>query len=206
MRQCALRGAEDAEAIRTPDKLERLENMDEVEVETRNTLREIYPEGAKDIDSFFTISPGNRQAVILDEGIRPDNRKLDEIRTDLLREGASCRERMARPRSERRDRHRSCRLYAERLPARRRRSTASPSRPPSAICTLTTSPGYSVGEAKTSRSPGRREIGHGALAEKRALIPVPPVEEFRMRSAWYRKFYPPTVRLPWAPPAAPAWR
>jgi len=39
-------------------------------------------------------------------------------------------------------------------------------------------PGYSVGEAKPSRSPGRREIGHGALAE-RALLPViPSVEEF----------------------------
>jgi polyribonucleotide nucleotidyltransferase len=39
-------------------------------------------------------------------------------------------------------------------------------------------PGYSVGEAKTSRGAGRREIGHGALAEK-ALEPViPPIEEF----------------------------
>ena len=39
-------------------------------------------------------------------------------------------------------------------------------------------PGYSVGEAKPARSPGRREIGHGAPAE-RALLPViPPVEEF----------------------------
>ena len=39
-------------------------------------------------------------------------------------------------------------------------------------------PGYSVGEAKPSRSPGRREIGHGALAE-RALLPViPSAEEF----------------------------
>ena len=39
-------------------------------------------------------------------------------------------------------------------------------------------PSYSVGEAKPARSPGRREIGHGALAE-RALLPViPPVEEF----------------------------
>ena len=39
-------------------------------------------------------------------------------------------------------------------------------------------PGYSVGEAKPARSPGRREIGHGALAE-RALLPViPPAEEF----------------------------
>ncbi|MFA5561563.1 MAG: polyribonucleotide nucleotidyltransferase [Eubacteriales bacterium] len=39
-------------------------------------------------------------------------------------------------------------------------------------------PGYSVGEAKPARSPGRREIGHGALAEK-SLVPVlPSVEEF----------------------------
>ncbi|MDY4977879.1 MAG: polyribonucleotide nucleotidyltransferase, partial [Ruminococcus bromii] len=39
-------------------------------------------------------------------------------------------------------------------------------------------PSYSVGETKPSRGPGRREIGHGALAE-RALVPViPPVEEF----------------------------
>ena len=39
-------------------------------------------------------------------------------------------------------------------------------------------PGFSTGEAKASRSPGRREIGHGALAE-RSLIPVlPSVEEF----------------------------
>ena len=37
-------------------------------------------------------------------------------------------------------------------------------------------PGYSVGEAKPARSPGRREIGHGALAE-RALLPVIPSEE-----------------------------
>ena len=39
-------------------------------------------------------------------------------------------------------------------------------------------PGYSTGEAKSSRSPGRREIGHGALAE-RSIVPVlPSVEEF----------------------------
>ena len=37
-------------------------------------------------------------------------------------------------------------------------------------------PAYSVGEARTSRGPGRREIGHGALAEK-ALVPVLPSKE-----------------------------
>ncbi len=39
-------------------------------------------------------------------------------------------------------------------------------------------PSYSVGETRPSRGPGRREIGHGALAEK-ALVPViPPIDEF----------------------------
>ena len=39
-------------------------------------------------------------------------------------------------------------------------------------------PGYSVGEAKPARSPGRREIGHGALAEKALLPVIPSVDEF----------------------------
>ena len=39
-------------------------------------------------------------------------------------------------------------------------------------------PGYSVGEAKPSRSPGRREIGHGALAERALECVIPSVEEF----------------------------
>ncbi|MBQ7501012.1 MAG: polyribonucleotide nucleotidyltransferase, partial [Clostridia bacterium] len=39
-------------------------------------------------------------------------------------------------------------------------------------------PGYSVGDAKPSRSPGRREIGHGALAERSLLPVLPSVEEF----------------------------
>ena len=39
-------------------------------------------------------------------------------------------------------------------------------------------PGYSVGEAKPARSPGRRDIGHGALAERALLHVIPPVEEF----------------------------
>ena len=39
-------------------------------------------------------------------------------------------------------------------------------------------PGYSVGEAKTSRGPGRREIGHGALAEKALEAVIPAKEEF----------------------------
>ena len=51
-------------------------------------------------------------------------------------------------------------------------------------------PSYSVGETRPSRGPGRREIGHGALAE-RALVPViPPVEEFPYACLLYTSISP----------------
>ncbi len=57
-------------------------------------------------------------------------------------------------------------------------------------------PSYSVGETKPSRGPGRREIGHGALAE-RALVPVLPSERSsRMRFVQYLRHLSPTVLLP----------
>ena len=142
------------EAIQTPDKLERLENMDEVEVETKETVR----------------------AMILDEGIRPDNRKLDEIRPIFC-------ESSLLPRTH------GSGLFKRGQTQVMSVCTLAPASEAQTIDGITEQtskrymhhynfPGYSVGEAKTSRSPGRREIGHGALAE-RALIPVlPPVEEF----------------------------
>ena len=76
-------------------------------------------------------------------------------------------------------------------------------------------PSYSVGETKPSRGPGRREIGHGALAE-RALIPVLPSEEefpyaipprksSPTRSVPYRRPWNPTVPPPRQVSARPAW-
>ena len=68
-------------AIKTVDKLERLDNMDAVEVETKEHFAEIYPENEKDIANvLYNITKECVRAMILDEGIRPDNRKLDEIR------------------------------------------------------------------------------------------------------------------------------
>ena len=61
-------------------------------------------------------------------------------------------------------------------------------------------PSYSVGETKPSRGPGRREIGHGALAE-RALIPVLPSEEYSlMQSAPYQRPLSQTVPPQWHQP------
>ena len=165
------------EAIHTADKLERLENMDAVEVETKEHFAEIYPEGSKDIDSvLYNITKETVRTMILDEGIRPDNRKLDEIRpiwceTEIL------------PRTH------GTGLFKRGQTQVLSVCTLAPASEAQTIDGITEQtskrymhhynfPGYSVGEAKTSRSPGRREIGHGALAE-RALIPVlPSVEDF----------------------------
>ncbi|MDY4958894.1 MAG: polyribonucleotide nucleotidyltransferase, partial [Lentihominibacter sp.] len=69
------------EAIQTYDKMERLDNMDAVEAETKAHFEEIYPDNAKDIDNvLYAITKETVRSMILDEGIRPDNRKHDEIR------------------------------------------------------------------------------------------------------------------------------
>ena len=165
------------EAIKTPEKQARLDAMDAVEVETKEHFAEIYPEGGKDIDAvLYNITKETVRAMILDEGIRPDNRKLDEIRPIFCETGIL-------PRVH------GTGLFKRGQTQVLSSCTLAPASEAQTIDGITEQtekryihhynvPGYSVGEAKTSRSPGRREIGHGALAE-RALLPViPPVEEF----------------------------
>ncbi len=162
-------------AIKTVDKMERLANMDAVEVETKEHFEETYPENGKDIDTvLYNITKEQVRSMILDEGVRPDNRKLDEIRpiwceTQIL------------PRVH------GTGLFKRGQTQVLSACTLAPLSEAQVIDGLTEQtgkryihhynfPGFSVGEAKASRSPGRREIGHGALAE-RALIPVLPTEE-----------------------------
>ena len=68
-------------AIQTYDKMERLDNMDAVESETKEYFEEIYPDNAKEIDNvLYTITKEQVRSLILDDEIRPDNRKRTEIR------------------------------------------------------------------------------------------------------------------------------
>ncbi|MDD2215884.1 MAG: polyribonucleotide nucleotidyltransferase [Eubacteriales bacterium] len=164
-------------AIQTFDKQERLENMDAVEKETREHFQEIFPDKEKDIDSIlYDIKKEQVRSMILDEGIRPDNRKSEEIRpiwceTNFL------------PRT-----HGSA-IFTRGQTQVLSVATLAPLGEAQTIDGISEEsekrymhhynfPPYSVGEARPLRSPGRREIGHGALAE-RALTPVlPPPEEF----------------------------
>ena len=163
------------EAVLTFDKLERLENMDKVEQETKEHFAEIYPEGDKDIDSvLYNITKECVRNMILDEGIRPDSRKLDEIRPVFCETGLL-------PRVH------GTGLFKRGQTQVLSSCTLAPASEAQTIDGITEQtkkryihhynfPGYCTGEAKAPRSPGRREIGHGALAE-RALLPVIPDEE-----------------------------
>ena len=163
------------DAILTFDKQERLDNMDAVDADTMEHFAEVFPEGGRDVAAvLYNIRKEQVRSMILDEGIRPDNRKLDEIRPIWCETGLLPR------------------AHGTGLFKRGQTQVLS-------VCTLGTLdeaqrleglseetekrymhqynfPGYCTNEAKPPRSPGRREIGHGALAE-RALLPVIPSKE-----------------------------
>ncbi|MDN5307843.1 MAG: polyribonucleotide nucleotidyltransferase [Eubacteriaceae bacterium] len=162
-------------AVNTVDKLERLENIDAQKAEIKAHFIEIYPELGGDIDEVLNslVKKEIRRLILIDR-IRPDNRKMNEIRPISAKVDY-----LARP-------------HGSGLFTRGETQVLS-------VVTLGVLgdvqildglsneeskrymhhynfPAYSVGEARPSRGPGRREIGHGALAE-RALLPVIPSEE-----------------------------
>ncbi len=67
-------------------------------------------------------------------------------------------------------------------------------------------PPFSVGEVGFMRGPGRREIGHGALAERALSAHGSRRSHFPYTSAWSATFWNRTVRARWPPSAAPRWR
>ncbi|MDB8789867.1 polyribonucleotide nucleotidyltransferase [Romboutsia sp. 1001216sp1] len=164
-----------AEAIKTFEKLERMEKMDAVKAETFEHFAEIAEEFEQDIEeTLHAIIKEEVRKLIVHENVRPDNRKLNEIRPIWCDNGFIPR------------------AHGSGLFTRGQTQVMS-------IATLGALgdvqildgldeeeskrymhhynfPAYSVGEARPSRGPGRREIGHGALAE-RALLPVLPSKE-----------------------------
>ena len=162
-------------SIDTFDRKEREARQAEVEAETLEHFADIYPENTREIkDSLYYLNKEKVRAKIFDKGIRPDGRGLKDVRPIWC------------------ERHVLPRVHGSAVFTRGQTQTLT-------TCTLAmlaeaqkleglddeTSkrymhqynfPGYCTGEAKALRSPGRREIGHGALAE-RALVPVIPSEE-----------------------------
>ena len=169
-------------AIRIKDKKDRENALDEVESLTHEYFvekmtEEEYEENAKLIsDALYTVKKTKVRNMILDEGVRPDHRTLKEIRPIWCETGLL-------PRAH------GSGLFTRGQTQVLSACALAPVSEAQIIDGITEQtekrymhhynfPAYSVGEARPSRSPGRREIGHGALAE-RALLPVlPSVEEF----------------------------
>ena len=165
------------EAIFNPDKLTREAHMEEVRKEAEAHFKEIYPENGSDIAECLNhLTKEIVRHMISVDKIRPAGRALDDIRPISCEVGLLPRV------------HGSA-LFTRGQTQALTITTLAPMSETQIIDDLTQEtekryihqynfPSYSVGETKSSRGPGRREIGHGALAE-RALIPViPTVEEF----------------------------
>ena len=162
-------------ALDTFDRNERQNRQDELDENVKNHFAEIFPDSEKAIgDVLYKMTKEKVRAKILNMGIRPDGRKLTEIRPIWCEVGV--------------------------LP--RVHGSAVFTRGQTQVLTSLTlgtvsdmqkleglddeevnryvhhynMPPYATGEARPLKSPGRREIGHGALAE-RALEPVIPNEE-----------------------------
>lgn len=164
-------------AVRCADKQQRDAQQDEVYADTRAHFEEIYPENMDDVNmALEKMTKEIVRHMITVEKIRPDGRQLDEVRPISVRVGVLPR------------------THGSGLFTRGQTQVLN-------ICTLAplsekqtidgigietekryihhyNFPSYSVGEARSSRGPGRREIGHGALAERALLAVLPTEEEF----------------------------
>lgn len=158
----------------TFDRTEREARDDALNKEAIEHFAEIFPDDLSSVgDALYALKKVKVRAKILDKGIRPDGRSLTEIRPIWCEHGILPR------------------VHGSAVFTRGQTQALT-------TCTLGTisevqklegldddnykrymhhynMPPYSTGEAKPAKSPGRREIGHGALAE-RALEPVLPDE------------------------------
>ncbi len=162
-------------ALNTDDKLTRDKNLKPIYEKVHSKFDEAYPENIKDIDEcMYKLQKEIVRSWLMDEQKRVDGRGMNEIRPLAAEVGILPR------------------VHGSGLFTRGQTQvmTIATLGPLSEQQTLDgidneiskrymhhyNFPSYSVGEARPSRGPGRREIGHGALAE-RALAPVIPSEE-----------------------------
>ncbi|MBQ6150786.1 MAG: polyribonucleotide nucleotidyltransferase [Mogibacterium sp.] len=164
------------EAIYTFDKQERIANMDAVATDAKEHFAEEFEGRMAEVDEvLYNIKKEEVRRRILEEGVRPDDRRPDEIRPLWSETGYL-------PRTH------GSGLFKRGQTQVLSIATLAPLSEAQYLDGIDDDvtrkrymhqynfPGYCTGEAKPSRSPGRREIGHGALAE-RALLPVLPSEE-----------------------------
>ncbi len=163
-------------ALDTFDRETRQNRQEEVDKEVKAHFAEIFPDSEKFIgDVLYKMTKEKVRAKILDKGVRPDGRKLTEIRpiwceTDILPRvhGSAV---FTRGQTQV-----LTSLTLGTVSDMQKLEGVSDDEEVNRYVHHYNMPGYATGEAKPLKTPGRREIGHGALAE-RALEPVIPSEE-----------------------------
>ena len=158
-------------ALDTFDRQERQVRQAEAEAEIIEHFAEIYPEQMREVkDSIYYIVKGIVRAKIFD-GIRPDGRTLTEVRPIWCEHGILPRVHGSAVFT--RGQTQALTTCTLGMLNEAQRMEGLDEEEEKRYMHQYNFPGYSTGEAKALRSPGRREIGHGALAE-RALVPVIP--------------------------------
>ncbi|MDE2779267.1 MAG: polyribonucleotide nucleotidyltransferase [Chloroflexota bacterium] len=156
-------------------KAERDEGLDRIEEEVAEQLTEEFGKN-KVAEGFKNVVKGEVRRRILDLGVRPDGRSLSEIRPISCEVGVL-------PRTH------GSGLFTRGQTQVLSAATLGPLNMKQTLDTLSPDdtkqfmhhynfPPYSVGEARRVGSPGRREIGHGALAERAILSSLPSENEF----------------------------
>lgn len=163
------------DALMDANKLEREENVAKAKAQIAEVFMEKYPENGADV-AYITqklVKKIVRRTISVDK-IRPDGRQLEEVRPVTCRVGLLPRVHGSGLFTRGQTQILNCLALA---PLRDAQTIEGMGREYSKrYIHHYNFPPYSVGETKPLRSPGRREIGHGALAE-RALLPVLPSEE-----------------------------
>ena len=158
-------------ALDTFDRQERQAKQAEAEAEIVEHFKTIYPDQIREVkDSIYYIVKGIVRAKIFD-GVRPDGRTLDEVRPIWCEHGILPRVHGSAVFT--RGQTQALTTCTLGMLGEAQRMEGLDEEEEKRYMHQYNFPGYSTGEAKPLRSPGRREIGHGALAE-RALVPVIP--------------------------------
>lgn len=164
-------------ALFTNDKTERDENLLPIYEKVHAKFDEVYPEETKLLDDcMYMLQKKIVRRWLIDEEKRVDGRKMDEIRP--LNAEVGLLPRVHGSGMFTRGQTQVLTTLTLGPVSDRQLLDGIDSEEYKRYMHHYNFPSYSVGETRPSRGPGRREIGHGALAEK-ALVPViPPVEEF----------------------------
>ena len=161
-------------ALDTFDRQEREKRQAEAEADILAHFADIYPEQTREVkDSIYYIVKNIVRAKIFDKGIRPDGRGLKEVRPIWCEHGVLPRVHGSAVFT--RGQTQALTTCTLGMLDEAQRMEGLDEEEEKRYMHQYNFPGYCTGEAKPLRSPGRREIGHGALAE-RALIPVIPSE------------------------------